>query len=281
VNRVVSTRNHSLYGRALSAHELVALAARRNTTSNVCGGPVTDHPLSNPHNGPLMTSPQIYNVGWGPVADGARLNNFSRWLASSWYVANLGREYNDSQGRIGPGQFRGAVTAANGRPPAVVHDSDIRSEIEWLILHGAIPATGASNAIFVYLPPGVTAFNADGDRSCRGVVGEKCFCAYHGAYWGSNSQPRFYAVMPDMNQAHGACGGPGDNLGDRTVAASHELAEMITDPSQITWQTPSGNEIGDICNRNDARPNRFLDGATGWWLQCEWSNRQNACTTTL
>jgi len=211
-----------------------------------------------------------------------------RWIASSNYVANLGHEYdgNQSQGQIGRGDFVKGLTAPNGRPPEVVHDRDIHKEIEWLIDHGHLPAGGNNNAFFVYLPPNVNAITTDGTPSCR--HGEKsCFCAYHSWYTPKKGgHKRFYAVMPDMARAPGFCGGPGNDLGDRTVAASHELAEMVTDPSINAWKTRTGWEIGDLCNSSrpdrNGHDNRYRNSSTSnWWVQCEYSNRRNGCVDNL
>ncbi|HEX3764958.1 MAG TPA: hypothetical protein VHW23_39960 [Kofleriaceae bacterium] len=279
-SHIAGGRTHALLARPELQRRPLFLPAPQSSSA-ACGAPVTDHPLAS-GNGPLIDNVQLYNVGWGPVQNGPALNQFASWLASSWYVANLGREYSTRQGRIGAGRFVRAL-AAPGRPGDVVRDSDIRSEIEWLILHGQLPTGGPDNAFFFYLPPHVTAMMSDGTPSCHPGSG-RCFCAYHGWYPGTNGQPRFYAVMPDLAGAPGWCGGPGDDLGDRTVAASHELAEMITDPSGISWVTRGGNEIGDVCNGSDGsgRINRFRTAATrNFWVQCEFSNRQNGCVDNL
>jgi len=280
---------HSMLGRPQPVHR--SLLNPRATGGPVCGGPTSPHPLID-HHGPLISNVQMYNIGWGPVQNGADLNRFAGWLASSWYVSNLAREYNDSQGRIGGGRFVRAL-AAPGRPGDVVRDPEIRTQIESLILHGQLPAGGPNNAFFVYLPPRVTAISFDGAVSCHGQSGD-CFCGYHGWYIGNNNLPRFYAVIPDLSSDPGRCGGPFDPVGDRTVAVSHELAEMITDPSTISWysnpgtnqdgKSVGGQEIGDVCNGHDRNDhaNVFSNATThGFWVQCEWSNRQNACTDSL
>jgi hypothetical protein len=59
--------------------------------------------------------------------------------------------------------------------------------------------------------------------------------------------------------------------GTSTTSSTHELCEAITDPALGTWWDPNtGDEIGDICNRQTAT-------LGGYVVQTEWSNAQNAC----
>jgi hypothetical protein len=64
---------------------------------------------------------------------------------------------------------------------------------------------------------------------------------------------------------------PGNFLDTLTEVSSHELCEAITDPTLSTWWDPNtGNEIGDICNRQTVRLGNYL-------VQTEWSNSQTSC----
>ena len=64
---------------------------------------------------------------------------------------------------------------------------------------------------------------------------------------------------------------PGQFLDTLTEVSSHELAEAVTDPDlNAWWDSSTGDEIGDICNRQTTRLGGFL-------VQTEWSNAANAC----
>jgi hypothetical protein len=60
-----------------------------------------------------------------------------------------------------------------------------------------------------------------------------------------------------------------------TVVASHELAEMITDPEYTAW-TPDGGytEIGDLCEGSDAT---ITVGSNTWTIQEIYSDTDSAC----
>jgi hypothetical protein len=100
---------------------------------------------------------------------------------------------------------------------------------------------------------------ASGGSSCSS------FCAYHSAIGGNI----YYAVVPFVNC--NGCVFPGNFLDTITEVGTHELCEAITDPTGGTWwDSNTGNEIGDICNRQTTRLGGFL-------IQTEWSNSQAAC----
>src|SRR5207245_1927285 len=71
--------------------------------------------------------------------------------------------------------------------------------------------------------------------------------------------------------------GPHNPASDIAVSfASHEQAEMITDPDGGGWWGTNGNtdEIGDRCQGSGAF--QHWNGHT-YLMQLEWSNRSNAC----
>ena len=139
-----------------------------------------------------------------------------------------------------------------------VSDARIHAALQGWISKGQVPVNNANTLYFIYTPPNVTVSSPEGS-SC-GV-----FCGYHGVF-GSNI---YYAVIPYVNC--GGCEFSGSFLDTLTGVSSHELAEAITDPSLQTWWVPnSGQEIGDICNRQTVRLGGYL-------VQTEWSNSQGAC----
>ncbi len=266
----------------LSPEAVAALTATPESSTPDCGGPTQKPPLRN-HQGPLIKNVRTFNIGWGTIQDGAELNTFMGWISSSAYVGNLGHEYDDSKARIGAGSFAKGF-AAGGNPGRSVTVSQIQNKIDTLVRAGKLPDNNDGNDLyFVWLPKGTRAYLGK-TPSCASKQ-ESCFCAYHSAYRASSGKMRYYAVMPDLTDAPGRCGGPGNDFGDRTVAVSHELAEAITDPAPFdSWYTDGKQEIGDLCNGADAHQhkNRYRNGAThNYWVQCEWSNRHKGCVDSL
>jgi hypothetical protein len=101
---------------------------------------------------------------------------------------------------------------------------------------------GANTLYFVFVQPGTVVSLGNGQDSTN------TFLAYHTSYTANGSLIR-YAVVP----FHGTAGNAQDPWlnsaqDSMTVAASHEMAEAITDPDGRTWFDRSGNEIGDIVN---------------------------------
>jgi hypothetical protein len=95
-----------------------------------------------------------------------------------------------------------------------------------------------------------------------------------------------YSVHPDM-QAGSGCAtgcGTGTTFGNYTSVSSHQLVDVVTDPSvglatvigpPPAWYDQTNGEIGDICNAQQSS----LVGADGqtYTVQKYWSNAQNAC----
>ena len=235
--------------------------------SPVAGAPL---PSLTHHGGPVLGAVEVVPVYWGAAwATGTeaalttRLDQFFDFLLASPYMELLG-EYGTAATPIGhgrrlrsvhvPGSEPGTATAA-GRQ---VTDAQIQQAVRGWVADGTAPAVTANTLYFVYLPPGVVSVMPDGSQSCG------AFCGYHGAAGGV-----YYAVIPYATCS--GCAFAGDFLDTLTEVSSHELAEAVTDPALNAWWDPaSGNEIGDICNRQTVRLGGFL-------VQTEWSNSQSAC----
>jgi hypothetical protein len=216
------------------------------------------------HEGPLLSHARVYNIGYGVVNDGSTLNAFTKWLVDGSYVTDLG-EYG-----IGGATFEEGFQGAS-KTTKTVTDSQIQGFLARLVSTNRLPRD-AQALFMVYTAPGVTAINNNDNNkhSCRDI------CGWHGAF-GFRPDPRGgvltvnYSVIPDL----GGCGTcwVGSNLGDREKAASHELAEALTDSGHHTWfdNANGGQEIGDLCN------SAFYTTTHGYIAQCEWSNRHGGC----
>ena len=215
-------------------------------------------------NGPLLTAAEVFTIFWGsawrqaPNASLiAELNSFFDFVLTSSLIDQLA-EYNVPGKSIGHGSRIGTLTFTVADPPSTVQDSDIQRMLEQQMGAGTLPRATANTLYFVFLPDGVQV-EQGGSASCQ------AFCGYHDAFRANI----FYAVMPYPGCA--GCVGGLSLIDALTSTSSHELCEAITDPIPGQgWYDDNHGEIGDIC----AWKTKKLSGYT---VQLEWSNRQNAC----
>ena len=235
--------------------------------SPIAGAPV---PSLQNHGGPVLTAVEIVTIYWGASfarengSLAAQIDQFFDFILTSSHLDMLA-QYGTAAAPIGHGRRVRSVGISDSEPGTAtatgreVTDAQIRQALHGWIANGTVPATTANTLYFVYLPPNVVSIMADGKKSCS------AFCGYHNA-----NGNVFYAVIP-----YATCNGcvfPGKFLDTITEVTSHELVEAITDPALNAWWDPaSGNEIGDICNRQTQR-------LGGYMIQTEWSNAQSACT---
>jgi hypothetical protein len=214
--------------------------------------------------GPLLASPEVFTVFWGPPWQSAPLSNlltqvnqFFSFILTSPLVAQLA-EYDVGQYHITQGKLLGTATLT-ASAPAVVSDTAIQIMLQHAIsTNAAFPAPNPNLLYFIYMPPGVTVVMG-GTKSCQ------AFCGYHDNISGTI----FYAVMPYPN-CPGCLGGlsPVDAL---TSTSSHELCEAITDAVPGSgWYDDHNGEIGDICAWKTKKVGQYT-------VQLEWSNSGNAC----
>jgi hypothetical protein len=234
------------------------------------GAPI---PTLTNHGGPVIESVQVVPIYWGAEwATNAnallanQIDSFFDYIVTSSLIDMLA-EYSLAATLIKhgsrltsvrfPGSEPGAVTAA-GRQ---ITDVQLQQALQSWVGNATVPAATANTLYFIYLPPNVVSLGPD-------TTGASCsaFCGYHNAIAGSGI---YYALIPFATCS--GCVFPGNFLDTITEISSHELCEAITDPTLATWWDPNtGNEIGDICNRQTVRLGNYL-------VQTEWSNRQNAC----
>ena len=223
------------------------------------------------HGGPLLGSVEVVPIYWGAAWSNptnaqlaSDLDAFFDFVLTSEYM-DLLAEYGTAATAIGHGRRLQSVRIAESEPGATVGgvrqvtDAQIRSALQGFVDDGTLPETTPNTLYFVYLPPEVASL-LDSSRSCA----PGGFCGYH-----NHASGLRYAVVPFADCQ--GCVFPGELLDTLTVVSSHELAEAITDPDlDAWWDGATGEEIGDICNRDTVRLGRFL-------VQTEWSNAQGAC----
>jgi hypothetical protein len=225
--------------------------------------------------GMLIPKVKVASLFWGSSWQSAPLtgyfNSFFKALfADGRYMANLA-QYSAGGYTIGNGSF---VVADNDtqNPPAKVTDAQIQAEIAARIAAGHLPQPDDNTAYFVFTPSGTIVYDSTGASSVTD------FASYHDY----DFNDRFpYGVIPYD-----------DTLQDprlMTVYASHELAEVVTDPQPydglLGWYDDYYGEVGDIpatlwdnYQISDSQYVDELDAADGtpYLVQTVWSNKDAA-----
>ena len=230
---------------------------------------ITAAPSLTNHGGPILGAVQVVPMYWGAAWATAansqlatQLDSFFDFVLTSEYMDMLA-EYSTATTTIQHGQRLPSARITDSEPGTIVGggrqvtDGQIQTSLQGFIASGTVAATTANTLYFIFLPPGVVSILGS-SQSCS------AFCGYHNHIGGVR-----YAVIPFADCA--GCVFPGQFLDTLTEVASHELAEAITDPDlNAWWDGGTGDEIGDICNRQTTRLGGFM-------VQTEWSNGQNAC----
>jgi Repeat of unknown function (DUF346) len=230
---------------------------------------ITAPPSLTNHGGPIIGVVQVVAIYWGAAWSAAansqlatQLDSFFDFILTSEYMDMLA-EYSTATTTIQHGQRLPSARITTSEPGTIVGgvrqvtDAQIQTSLQGFIANGTVPATTPNTLYFIYLPPGVVSILGS-SQSCA------AFCGYHNHIGGVR-----YAVIPFADCT--GCVFPGQFLDTLTEVSSHELAEAITDPDlNAWWDGGTGDEIGDICNRQTTRLGGFL-------VQTEWSNGQNAC----
>ncbi|HLI30039.1 MAG TPA: hypothetical protein VKV79_02925 [Terriglobia bacterium] len=233
--------------------------------------------------GPVITAPLVYTSFWGALWSGSghqaaaqRLSQFTQDLLNSNFM-NVLSQYGAGSGK-GSGRFGNASFV--GTVPSQLSDKGIQSVIQSSINVGAIPEppkNNASEALIIFLDE-----NTEVKDPTLGVVmcepsGDTAF-GYHSAFTTAAGNPFYYAVIPALNDAciKNSCGtGSGCSIQltetqeqRRTQVASHEFAEMVTDPNPPSgWydqSDPNSGECGDICN---GETDTITVGSNIWTVQ--------------
>jgi hypothetical protein len=187
--------------------------------------------------GPLLSHVRVATLFWGSAWGGSSLAGyfngfFGTLFADGRFMANLA-QYSVSHYPIGNGTFAGTVVDTQ-QPPGKLHDAQIQTEIRSQITAGHLPKPDANTVYFVFTPPGVEAFDRYGSNSVDD------FYSYHDYASGSGGFP--YAVIPYDNTL--------DDPRLMTIYASHELAEVVTDPApsdrQLGWYDDYYGEVADV-----------------------------------
>lgn len=226
--------------------------------------------------GPLLNDVQVETVFLGQawasnpqlVQTANDLNQFFSFVTNSTYLDVL-QEYSTPQaGQIGRGSWVGSVTIAQDFwPRGTIDDRQIQNLLNQEIAAGAIAPPDSNRLLFVFTPPNVVV--TQGGASSDGFPSG--FAGYHNSFLDSAGSLVRYAVIPDPIGNDQAALAPFDQ---QTAAASHEMAEAVTDPDGTSWwdatnDATSGYEIGDF---GDLNTDTVYLG--GYAIESVWSDAQ-------
>jgi hypothetical protein len=200
--------------------------------------------------GPLIPNVQVeaifYGQAWqsGPSlqAQKGAFEDYLRFITNSSFMDMLTQAgYN-----VGRGRFLDAVTDPVS-PPTTVEDSQIQNDLASLITSGTVGAPDQNRLYFVFVQPGVVIDVGGGITTAQGLYG------YHDAFAGPGGSTVHYAVVPYPGGPNSSPTAGVTTFQMITGAASHELAESVTDPEPSGnpgWVDGVYNEIGDVDGAN-------------------------------
>ena len=239
------------------------------------------------YGGPVISNVKVFTVFWGDKVNPEivqKFPDFYKTLANSSYMDWM-KEYNtnvtSAEGKpgtnqtIGRGTYGGTFTITPNNAAISLDKKDVEAELVKQVEQGKLPAPDANTLYMIHYPPGVTLLTG-GEASCQ------TWCADHEGFQNAKYGNFYYAMMPDVSACMFGCGFAGTVFDSISVAASHELAESVTDPlCPDIGQTPGypaawidgQEEIGDKCTGQPVA----LSAPNPYQVQEEWSNNLNQC----
>jgi hypothetical protein len=209
--------------------------------------------------------PIFYGSGWHANAqtgaDAAYMTAFLQDVVNSPYMDMLGNAgYQVGRGSVDPETFAsdGQSEPDTLNASQTLTDASIQTTLQWWISNDAKFANlqpDGNRLYVIFVEPNVEVSNQFGTQTWTSgnEPGINHFFAYHSSFAGQDSSGNNvnirYAVMPYLD---GAINGRYSWLSTRdqmTDAASHELAEAVTDPDGSGYQDYSlspSQEIGDL-----------------------------------
>jgi hypothetical protein len=233
------------------------------------GGPLIDHAaVETIYLGKAWASDPALEL------DANRLDQFFSAVTNSSYLDMLSEYGTPQGGQIGRGSFTGRLNLPQDSWTAsVITDSTIQSLLKSEISAGVIAPPDGNQLLFIFTPPNVAVYKS-GEASNGRPVG---FGGYHDSFVDAAGQTVYYAVIP--NPA-GNDRVPGLSANDQqTMAASHEMAEAITDPTLNSWWDDSGDETTGLEIADFANPSTDTVYLGPYAVERVWSNRLHGLET--
>lgn len=247
------------------------------------------------HGGPVISNIEVVIVYYGSTFSRAgigdwgtdpmlldqacRLNDFFSDITDSAYLDQLTEYTPPGENLIGRGKWIGAafIPFAPGKQfgsfaDNALNDVEIRATLQIAIQQGQVPEHTPNRGYFVFLPPYIAVRRGDEFYPDDGQ-------AYHDNVVVDGDSVS-YAVMTHPGSNPVIPFTKPDTFEQLTVEASHELVEMITDPTAVAgwgWYDRAGNEIVDICV--DPKANFPKWGYFhGYLVSTFWSEQQQSCS---
>jgi hypothetical protein len=230
--------------------------------------------------GPVVTCAQVYTSFWGSqwLADPAhleragRLSQFHQDLLASGFM-NVLHQYGVNGGLFFRAMFIDNVADA-------LTDANIQSIIQSAIDANTLPEpTNPTNTItlIIYLQESIGINDPNSGLVLCEANGDTAF-GYHSFFTTTGGHPFYYAVIPGLDDTCLTASCPDDTFCSLHLAesqeqrltqvASHEFAEMTTDPQLNAWFDPVFGENGDICN---GQADIITVGNNTWTVQQTYS----------
>ncbi len=240
------------------------------------------------HGGPVITSPTVYTSFWGPLWQTdqhyqtltGQLNQYHADLLQSNFM-NMLSQYGVGTG-AGSGTFVNQPTVVSNVPTALTLRT-IQSTIQSLIDQQFLPEPVApgNNVLMIYLDETLGVKDPAHHLVLCESANDNAF-GFHQFFTTTAGNPCYFAIVPVLadaclretcsNDAHCSLHLSQKQLDRITQVASHEFAEMCTDPQLTGWYDLTDTDLqghpvgenGDICN---GEANAITVGANTWGVQ--------------
>lgn len=242
------------------------------------------------HGGPVIPSPQVHTSFWGALwsdaahqAHAQRLNQYHQDLLASGFM-NVLSQYGVGHGAGNAGAFIGDSFISTA--PATLTEATIQSTIQTAIDQGVLPEPSAPSnmALIIYLDEN-SGVNDPADQLVLCEPTNDNAFGFHNFFTTTAGHKFYYAVIPGLTDVclTESCGQDAScslHLAQtqeqrQTQVASHEFAEMTTDPELNAWLDAQAGENGDICNGQSAT---ITVGANTWNVQRTYSKTDDMAT---
>jgi hypothetical protein len=219
------------------------------------------------HGGPVIVAPKVVCIFWGFGSGNSYTAAMQSFRDSGMYnYSRMLTQYRNAAGSAST-NFGGSANDKfdTSTPPAAVTDALVQAEVRKYF--GG--AEDGSTIYEVFIPIG--SYSTDGgSSSCGGP--NLAYCAYHSRF-SDGSHDVKYSIEPYPSCS--GCQASGFNTNQNANHfAIHETREATSDPDLNAWYDGRGNEADDKCAWS---PAPFIDQATGFGYQYEWSNSARGC----
>jgi len=205
--------------------------------------------------GSMIPNISFYPIYWQldasrPVIERAKLNYFYEDIVDSSFMIAISDTFSVTNQHIGTGQFDKTFNFIYNNPTSVITDKFIRVKLrEWVNSNPLFPLPNRNTYFSIHFGPGIKVIQ-DEEDSAEPVC--KKWCAYHDAIdlrCDTSQSIIQYGVTIDTSSDYcqeqcvqrkpnplNTCSGWNSTTFDiQTILASHEIAEVITNPYEDGW----------------------------------------------